>query len=502
MAVVAATPADAVSLLEAEHGDAVVHIVCLRSGDSGDLDMLRAELSAIRARGCRIPEDPCVIEADERSAPRLIREALREIRPTRLRTHDPDPVHDSFDREKSMVVINESALRRGSAARAALKAAREHQLAYGTPVFVECRREGTDGRPEQGAASRYPTPARWLVRAKDGRISAYLPSAAGVVRWTEGATGSGWSGPELLEGPRLMPGLTVVQDADGYTRLFALRRRERTDGDFDVDVVCAIQYQTGRPIGPWHSLGNPNAGDWARGREVGFPVAVLDGEGRLHVFVRNFGHSLSTRSQDPSSGKWTPWKHLSGLRVADEAVAYQGWNGGVELFARARDSVAAVRWELPVPGGEWSEDRAVPVSPLPGSLSAAPEVRAVRYRYARTNEICLWQPGGRTPLGLGGADGAGQVMGLAGADVQGWGYTVLIRSGGTGACAIGAHADGRPDLGVWWSESGDRSLVPPAATFDAQGRVVIATLGADGRVRICRQQLCSEGLEFTAWDSL
>jgi hypothetical protein len=85
---------------------------------------------------------------------------------------------------------------------------------------------------------------------------------------------------------------------------------------------------------------------------------------------------------------------------------------------------------------------------------------------------------------------------VAGAAIQGWSCTLLARPGRDGVPEVGAHADGRPDLGVWWSPLGERSLVPPAVALDGLGRVVIATQGSDGLPVIARQRQDVEGLEF------
>lgn len=93
-----------------------------------------------------------------------------------------------------------------------------------------------------------------LLRGKDGRLTAYAPVAGGVVRWTEDRPGGPtWTGPWLIEAPGLS-GVTVAQGADGYAHLVGVRRRTGKDGA-QVDIVHATQFQTGRPLTAWHSLG-------------------------------------------------------------------------------------------------------------------------------------------------------------------------------------------------------------------------------------------------------
>ncbi|MFD9408816.1 hypothetical protein ACFWBN_17600 [Streptomyces sp. NPDC059989] len=498
VAIVVAGPADAVPLILSEPAGSVIELVCLDGGDDAEYRAMEAAVAQARRRGCTFPGEPFFLDAEAGNLTGQILDTLYEIEPLRVRTLDPDPAHTDFDRERKLPIVNEPAAR-GQVARSALRAARRYQLDVGTPVFVDCRRAGADaGLPPQ-ACTRYPLPTRWLMTGKDGRLSAYLPTAAGVVRWTEGSTeAEGWRGPELLEGPELMPGLTVLRGPEGYAHLIGLSRTKRREGGVAVEVVCATQYQTGRPVGPWLTMGNPNASGWQKAREVGFPAAAFDPEGTLHVFVRNFGHSVSTRRQARSGGL-AGWETLRGLKVADELTVFAAAEGGVHMVARARDTQAAVHWYRRDARSEWAENRRIPVSPYPGSLAAAPEAGLVRFRYAGTNEVCVWWPGAQAPIGLGGPDGVGPVAGVAGADIQGWGCTVLVRGGAGGVTAIGAHPDGRPDTGVWWSESGEPSVVPPAAAFDSRGRVVIATVGMDGKLRVARQELGSTGLEFTSW---
>ncbi|MEI7032739.1 hypothetical protein [Streptomyces pratensis] len=492
-----ATPGDAIAPLAEEESGSTVFVVCAQPGTADERAALDRAVADGARRGVRVPEDPWVLDAEVGKITALVLDALRELRPLRVRTLDPDPAHVAFDAEAKRPVIAEPSLR-GSVARATITAARRYQRERGTPLFVDCRRAGADPRLGAQACVRHPRPTRWLVRGTDGRLSAYLPSAGGVLRWTERTAGrDDWSGPDLLEGPDLLPGLSVVQDADGYVHLIGLRRAKRADGKEHVDVVHATQYQSGRPLGPWHSAGNPNANDRAKAREVGFPTAVFDAGGNLHVFARNFGHGVSTRRQTPD-GKWGAWQHLRGAAVADELVAVPGRLGGAEVWARTRDAASAVRWHQEAPQGAWTLDAEPVVSPYPGSLSAAPEAGAVRFRYAATNEVCVGVPGGG-PVGLQGADGAGPIAGVAGVDIQGWGCTVLARWGHAGACAVGAHEDGRPEGGVWWFDVGETSLAPPAVAVDGRGRAVIALLGADGRLRVARQESGVNGLAFGVW---
>ncbi|MET9348028.1 hypothetical protein [Streptomyces termitum] len=497
---VAATPADVVAPLATEPPGVPVAVACLGRGGPGEAEALGAALAAARERGHRVAGEPYVLDARGDADARLL-DLFLGLAPARIGTLDPDPESVAVEgADRKYAVVEPPA--RGAAARAALRAARAYQERTGRPVQVDCRRAAADPYASVEAASRYPRQSGWLTRGEDGRLSVHLMSAGGVLRWTETAPGGPeWDGPEALEAPaELMPGLTVLQGADGYVRLLGLRRA--TDkGDEALEVVTAVQYQSGRPLAPWQSIGNPNAREWERARQLGFPVAALDTAGTLHVFVRNVGRGISTRRQD-RSGNWSGWEHLRGRRIADELAAVPGPDGRVDLVARRRDRTEAVHWAYDPATRSWTEDRTVPVRPVPGSLAAAPEAGGFRFRYADTNELCLWRPGAPAPEALGAADGTGAAAGAAGALVQGWSCTVLVRPGGDGAVAIGVHADGRPDTGTWWAPGGERSLSAPAVALDAAGRAVVAVLGVDGRPRVMRQRHGAEGLEFDPWHVL
>ncbi|MFB4421202.1 hypothetical protein C5F59_008905 [Streptomyces sp. QL37] len=496
MTVVAGGPGDAALLVAAEADGTEIRVLCVGEGSKDERAALERALAEASRRGCQVPGGPTFAGRDPDGPGALLR-ALRELRPGWVRLADPDPERVGYD-EGAGAPVHENP-DRAAAALEALAAVRAHQLESGTPVFVDCRRAAADEKLDAGSASRYPRTKHWLTEGFDGRLTAFLPSAAGVVRWVQSEPGGAdWLGPELLPGPRLMPGLSVVQDPHGFVHLLALRRTARGGGGDDVEIVHAVQYRTGQPLTPWHSLGSPNPGDRYKSREGGFPVMAFDGAGGLFVFARNFGHSVSYRHQS-SDGAWAPWRHLSGVRVADELVTVTTGRGEVELLARARDSDAVVRWARSGPGGAWAEDRSVPFTPVPGTMSAGPEPGTVLFRDLVTNEPGIWWPGAAAPLPLGGAEGGGPLTGVRGVDVDGWAYALLVRSGPGGESTVGAYAEGRPDAGVWWSAAGKDTPLPPAAVRSRNGMVTLAVLTAGARLAVAHRKSQKSGLEFDSW---
>lgn len=484
--IVAPDLGDAAVLLDGTGGTGVITVICLDEGGAQQRSSFARAAEHAGRQGREVPGGPVILAAGS-DATRAVLGELRELGPARLVTTGPDEHEDDTGVSR----------RRGAAALAAIAAAEEYQRETGRPLLVDCRTPEPAADGVTVARPRYGRPGNWLVRGNDGLLSAYLPTAGAVLRWTETSAGS-WSGPERLDAPGLLPGLTVAQGPDGYVRLIGLRRVARADGTVAVSVVCATQYQTNRPIGPWQALGNPHRAEPHRGRFVGLPVAAFDDDGTLHVFLRNDEHTVNTRHQKKDGG-WSPWSHLKGVRTADELVAMRAPGGAVELFARLRDVPGAARWSRTGPKGEWAVDRTPPVYASPGSLAAAPESGALRYRYAETGELCLWPLGGYGPVALNSVEAEGRTAGVTGVGIGGWPCTVLVAADPYGRCLVGCHVDGRQDSGVWWSVTDQWCLVPPALALDRDGRVTIATLGPDARFTTTRRTAGTDSLDLGPW---
>ncbi|TGB17204.1 hypothetical protein, partial [Streptomyces palmae] len=327
-----------------------------------------------------------------------------------------------------------------------------------------------------------------LLRGRDGRLTAFAAVPGGVTRWTETRPGGPeWTGPRVFETPGLDE-VTVAQGRDGYIQLIGLRRKAAGAERTDVEVVHATQFQSGRAMTGWHSLGTPHPKDWRKAQRIGAPTAAVDGTGAAHVFVRNAGGGVSARSQN-GKGAWGPWIDLKGRELVAGLTATATGEGRVELLAPAAEAV--LRWYQPEPGGALRRAEDIPAAPRPGSVSAVESSRDTITHYWRddpTGALLAWRAEGREPVPLGGRPGTGPVA-LAHAVVDGHDCTVLAQQDNrSGRLAVAAYPCEDEAAGVWWTETGEVGAAQPALALDGRGRVVLAALGPDGGLRVARQK--------------
>ncbi|MBB4898634.1 hypothetical protein AB0M25_12465 [Streptomyces griseomycini] len=335
----------------------------------------------------------------------------------------------------------------------------------------------------------------WLVRGKDGRLTAYAPCGGGLLRWTETRPGGPeWSGPDFFPVADLTH-LSVAQGVDAYVHFLGRRERRRADGTVQVDVVHAIQYQTGRPVTEWRSLGNPHSEPDLAVR-FGAPVAAVDAAGTVHVFVRNAGGGLMMR-REGRGGKWEPWADLRGSDLQDGLVATAVSTGRVEVFAPAGG--AALHWVQPEPGAAPQRSPDVRPGPLPGSVAVL-ETAPGRLTWFWTDPagagLVCHRPGGwSVPLGGTPSDGANAVLR---ASLDGYDCTVIAHRGASGSPLVGVCGTEAEASGLWWADTGRACAGDPALVHDAHGRVVLGAFDPDGALWVARQE-SGPGLAFTDW---
>ncbi|MFD0145601.1 MULTISPECIES: hypothetical protein [unclassified Streptomyces] len=323
------------------------------------------------------------------------------------------------------------------------------------------------------------------MRGRDGRLTAYAQSAGVLLRWTEVRPGGPeWTGPEVFEFPGVVR-LSAAQGADGYVHIMGRRTVEREDGAAVVDLVRAVQYQSGRPLGPLHSAGSPYR-DPERSARLGEPAAVVGESGALWLFVRNAGGGVSART-DGAAGGWKPWRDLKGSGVRGDLAPAVDAAGRVELLAPARAGV--LHWGRSEEGGEPRRAQDLPIAPAEGSLTAletSPDRMTYYWADAATGSLMAHRLGGWV-IPLGGVPSTGRPAALC-APIDGYGCTVLAHRAEDGQIMLAACGSEQEESGLWWSPTGESSPGDPALALDARGRIVLAVVGADGALHISRQK--------------
>lgn len=335
----------------------------------------------------------------------------------------------------------------------------------------------------------------WLLPGHDGRLLAYAHVDGAVLRWTEdGAGGPGWQGPDVLPAADVTR-CTLIQGTNRYVHVIGRRVRGSAGGPLVVDLVYAIQYQAGRPMSEWRSVGNPLVRR-ERSAELGVPAGAVDTTGSLHVFAPTAEGRAVLRRED-AKGRWEPWADLkaTGLREAPAVVAAS--TGRMELLVTTHNGAAI--WYQAKPGAVAERGHDLGVVPLPGSATGL-ETSPGRVTYVLTD---LHSGGivtvraGEWPVPIGGAPGDGRHAALA-VTIDGHPCTVLAHRDHAGRIVIGVCPTEGERYGVWWTDTGVDCLGDPVLARDARGRVVVLALGSDGAPTLARQS-DGPGLTLGAW---
>ncbi|MGW5847774.1 PIG-L family deacetylase [Streptomyces sp. NPDC055254] len=430
----------------------------------------------------------------------LVVSVLEIFMPGTICTLDPDPGHTGWSEQTGAVRPDHP--EHSAVAQATLEAVHRAVASGAEPMAVECFRTPVSCEAPSApgpAVVRYPGRRVALTRGTDGLLTAYAALGGGLARWTERTPGGpDWSERELLPSPELLPVLAVTQTPQGWVHLVSLRRTPGPDGGASVEVMHATQYQSGRPLGDWRSLGNPHGRHTDRGRELGVPAVVADAAGGLHVYVRNFSGYVTCRSQRPN-GKWTSWHDLHGPQVQDGMAAVLDDQGRPEVFAPSPGGVQ--RWRRDAQGvmRHTARER-LPLSTAPGTALGALLTgpgRITIYGCDSTRST-LWAhrtDGAATSIGTAGGDGVSALR-MA---IDGYDCTVLLQRSAEGVVGVGAFATEQEHGGLWWERTGGTGVREPAGAVDALGRLVIASLDRDGRLAVARQDVSVSGLALGGW---
>ncbi|MET7481860.1 hypothetical protein [Streptomyces sp. NPDC005538] len=479
---------------------------------------------------------------------------LGHLRPTTVRTMDPDPEHDGGREE----FVCSDHIDHTTVAQFALAALARHREAGHNPVVEHYRAYAnrfwgynldsvaitekaeylatyggldapsacphgtcqTCGDRQLGpnpfrsthmmsAAYRYSPTTDWLRQGPGGRLNAFGVLAGRLAFWTETSPGDGeWKGPFVLGDGWIASTLAVTGLPGGPAELVGLRRQQVVGGGVTVDVVHTVQDPGGNGFSGWQTLENP---DWAHGdgrrqREAGVPSAAVDAAGRLYVFVRDFDQGISVRRRD-TDGTWSPWENIGGRFVQDAGTALTTERGTVELYVPGKNTVW--RWHQAEPGGALLLDDTLQTGrPATGGITAVDSGggrTCLYFREAGTQQVMAYRQhaDGRWPgsgAGLGGHGGTGAVAALW-APERGAREAFLAHRGSSGRLVVSMPDRDKDVSGTHWRESGDMFAHAPAMAYDATGALVVAVIGTDGRLRVRRQLSPTVGSPLGPWRS-
>ncbi|MGQ4490912.1 hypothetical protein ACN6LM_001800 [Streptomyces sp. SAS_281] len=359
---------------------------------------------------------------------------------------------------------------------------------------------GTAGT--RGGTSRVSAgPGRWLFTGRDGRMTAYGTSAHGLVRWTESAGGTElWSGPEFLDVPHWAGRVAMAQSREGYVCFAALQDKDGSQG-----IAVATQYQTGRALTGWHSLGLP------KGQGTAFDdtlvhsplIAVNPATGSVHVLASLSGSGVFRCSRKPE-GDWGTWKPVTDRGYPSEPGVVMTEGGPLEVLAIGTGG--ADHW-VGTSKGRFQLAGSMQTPVVSGSVTAhetGPKRATYFWRYPGDGSLVAWRrPDGRQPAGgglmtLGGAGGTGAPS-VTRALIGGYDCTVLTQTGADGAVEITAYVTENEGYGMWWAQVEGLGAQNPQVAVDGAGRVVVAALDSEGSLIVARQNLAMEGLGFGPW---
>ncbi|MDJ0380246.1 PIG-L family deacetylase [Streptomyces sp. G-G2] len=465
---------------------------------------------------------------------------LAEIRPTTVRTMDPDPEHDGGKSE----FVTSDHVDHSTTAEFAIAALTRHRESVERPPAVEYYRAyanrfwgpnldrmelaekadylatyiGLDAThcPQgtchtcgdrqlgpnpyrsthmRSTAYRYSPATDWLRLGPGGRLNAFTVLAGHLVFFTETGPATGqWQGPFTLGDGWIAPTTALAGTPGGPAHVVAQRRRTAEGGAVGIDLVYTTQHPDGSGFSGWQSLESPEwvHADGRRQRELGIPMAAVDGAGLLYVFARNFDQGVSMRRQTAQGG-WEPWVNLGGSFLQDAGTAITTEFGTVELYVPGKNSV--VRWFQKEPGAPFTRDDSLVTGPVAsGGITAVNSGggrTCLYFREAGTQQVMAYRQHdtGRWPgsgAGVGGTGGTGAVAALW-APQRGAREAHLAHRSSRGRLTVSLPDREKDVSGARWRESGDMFVQAPSLAFDAVGAVAVAVIGTDGRLHVRRQ---------------
>lgn len=353
---------------------------------------------------------------------------------------------------------------------------------------------------------------RWVQPLPDGRLAAFAVLDGTAQCWTERTPGSGiWStpapvGPAPVRGTMLEGQVQAVRLPDGTLRLFSIRTVLPTPGkEHHRELVTSLQRGRvtggGTPVfGPWESLGSPEADDPLRSMEMGYPVAVVAKDGKVHVFVKDWAGGVAFRTH--TAGAWSDWAPLPAdpgrmPRLEDGLDAALDEKG--RLHVVAADIKTVHHWVSEDADGplNLSEPTRLPATTGPLTLVPLPGggMRMATRRPGTARVMIADRP----------AEKGNWRQTAECAPIGGYGRVAMAHAGNTAVLAARddkglvrvSTGSGRPGP---WQEAGVPHRGTAGITQDAQGRTVAVVLGSDGLLSSTRGS-GSGTTDFADWIS-
>ncbi|MCX4525582.1 MULTISPECIES: PIG-L family deacetylase [unclassified Streptomyces] len=324
------------------------------------------------------------------------------------------------------------------------------------------------------------TSTSWLTSDGEHGLWAFKVLDGQVALWHRAGLIGAWSGPRLLPGTGMDPGISTVTLPDGRIAAFGTRTSfgERP-ADYGREVVYAVQRAPGsEEFGAWQSLGTPETSDDEWTSDISAPAVSVDGTGQPAVYVRDGAHTLRGRVR-AADGGWGPWQRHGGAGLAGNPVTAVDGAGRRMVFASTAKTV--VGWVQPAPGA--------PLGPV--TATGLPDAALPLTAQGREGGVRLWlrKPGSgnvRTALvtGDGGlkAGGLTDLGGLSGfGAVTASGHLLAGRAAGG---RLGAEVGpGRP-----WERSPLMFVGSPSSTMTGPNTVSLAVVGLDARLYVTSSQ--------------
>ncbi|MFF8269275.1 PIG-L family deacetylase [Streptomyces sp. NPDC016562] len=316
----------------------------------------------------------------------------------------------------------------------------------------------------------------WLTSDREHGLWAFKVLDGQVAVWHRRGLVGPWSGPDLLAGTGVDPGVTTVTLTDGRIAAFGTRTSfGARPADYKREVVYAVQKGPGAAeFGEWQSLGTPETTDETWTSDISAPAVSVDGAGHLAAYVRDGAGSLRGRVQQ-ADGSWGPWEKHGGADLHGAPATATDGAGRRMVFCATSKTVLG--WAQPKPGA--------PLGPV--TATGLPDTTLPLTAQGREGGVRLWfrKPGSgnvRTALVTG--DGGLKVNNLT--DLGGLsGFGSVTASGHVLAGrAAGGQLGSEVGSGRPWERSPLMFVGAPSSTMTGRNMVSLAVVGLDARLYV------------------